>query len=80
MNGAMLRSTEASAAAREQTNVPTRPPLTASDVLHASEVAALIRVPLSTVMQWAREGQIPAHKRGRRWLFLRSEIDQWIRL
>lgn len=58
---------------------PTLPPLTAADVLHAHEVAALLRVPLSTVMQWARLGQIPAHKRGRRWLFLRSEIDSWLR-
>lgn len=55
------------------------PPLTAADVLHAREVAEFLRVPLSTVMQWAREDQIPAHKRGRRWLFLRPEIEEWLR-
>lgn len=54
-------------------------PLTAADVLVAREVAEFVRVPLSTVMQWAREGKIPARKRGRRWLFLRSEIEDWLR-
>lgn len=54
-------------------------PLTAEDVLHARDVSALLRVPRSTVMEWARTGYIPARKRGARWLFLRSEIDDWLR-
>lgn len=74
----MLRTTGQAVAPRE----PSRdalPPLTAADVLHAREVAVFLRVPLSTVMQWARQGEIPAHKRGRRWLFLRPEVEQWLR-
>lgn len=54
-------------------------PLTSADILIAREVAEFLRVPLSTVMQWARDGKIPARKLGRRWLFLRSEIDDWVR-
>lgn len=53
-------------------------PLTAADVMHAADVAALLRVPVSTVMDWARQGRIPARKRGRRRLFLRWEIEDWL--
>lgn len=51
-------------------------PLTAADVMHAENVAALLRVPVSTIMGWARQGR--ARKRGRRWLFLRCEIEDWL--
>ncbi|MBO9533546.1 MAG: helix-turn-helix domain-containing protein [Solirubrobacteraceae bacterium] len=47
-------------------------------MMHAADVAALRRVPVSTVMDWARQGRIPARKRGRRWLFLRWEIEAWL--
>jgi len=51
------------------------PHLTASDVMTASEVAALLGVPLSTVHHWARERAIPSRKIGRRRLFVRSRIE-----
>jgi excisionase family DNA binding protein len=53
----------------------TTPPLTAADVLSASEVAELLGVPQSTVHEWARRGLLPSRKVGRRRLFVRSKIE-----
>ena len=50
-------------------------PLTAADVLTAREVADLLRVPRSTVEDWARRGVIPSRKVGRRRLYLRPSIE-----
>lgn len=49
--------------------------LTAADVLTAAEVAALLRVPKSTIEDWARRGIIPSRKIGRRRLYLRPSIE-----
>jgi excisionase family DNA binding protein len=37
----------------------------------AREVAALLRMPTSTVYELARRGQLPARRLGRTWRFLR---------
>jgi excisionase family DNA binding protein len=50
-------------------------PLSAADVMTAAEVAALLRVPRSTVEDWARRGVIPSKKVGRRRLYIRSKIE-----
>ncbi len=52
-----------------------RRPLTAADVMTAAEVAALLRVPRSTVEDWARRGIVPSKKVGRRRLYVRSRIE-----
>jgi excisionase family DNA binding protein len=49
--------------------------LTAVDVMTAAEVAALMRVPKSTVEDWARRGVLPSRKVGRRRLYIRSRIE-----
>jgi len=49
--------------------------LTAADVLTAGEVAELLRVPRSTVEDWARRDVIPSRKVGRRRLYLRPSIE-----
>jgi excisionase family DNA binding protein len=49
--------------------------LTASDVMTAGEVAALIGVPSSTVHQWARQGTLPSRKLGKRRIFIRQKIE-----
>jgi excisionase family DNA binding protein len=54
---------------------PVRRPLTAADVMTAAEVAALLRVPRSTVEDWARRGILPSKKVGRRRLYIRSRIE-----
>jgi excisionase family DNA binding protein len=55
--------------------LPARRPLTAADVMTAAEVAALMRVPRSTVEDWARRGIVPSKKVGRRRLYVRSRIE-----
>ncbi len=50
-------------------------PLTAADVMTAAEVAALLRVPRSTVEDWARRGIVPSRKVGRRRLYVRARIE-----
>jgi excisionase family DNA binding protein len=50
-------------------------PLTAADVMTAVEVAALMRVPKSTIEDWARRGIVPSRKVGRRRLYIRSRIE-----
>ena len=56
-----------------------RPRLTRDDVLDAGEVAELLHMPLSTVLDFARRGVIPGHKLGRRWIFLRDELEAGVR-
>ena len=50
-------------------------PLTADDVMTAAEVAVLLRVPRSTVEDWARRGIVPSRKVGRRRLYVRAKIE-----
>lgn len=56
-------------------NSTIRHPLTAADVMTAAEVAALLRVPRSTIEDWARRGIVPSKKVGRRRLYVRSRIE-----
>ena len=53
-------------------------PLTRLDVMTTPEVAALIRLPTSTVYDLARRGVLPGHRVGRAWRFVRSEIEEWL--
>jgi excisionase family DNA binding protein len=52
---------------------------TADDILTAGELAALLHMPLSTIRQLARTDVIPGKKIGRRRVFLRPEIERWLR-
>jgi excisionase family DNA binding protein len=61
------------------TPTPTRPRLTREDVLDGREVAELLHLPISTVLEYARRGLLPGHKLGRRWIFLRDEIETAVR-
>jgi hypothetical protein len=58
---------------------PAHPHLTEHDMLDAGEVADLLRMPVSTVLDFARRDLIPGHKLGRRWIFLRDEIVTSVR-
>jgi excisionase family DNA binding protein len=57
----------------------TRPRLTREDVLDGRDVAELLHLPVSTVLEYARRGLLPGHKLGRRWIFLRDEIEAAVR-
>jgi excisionase family DNA binding protein len=61
------------------TPIPTRPRLTHEDVLDGRDVAELLHLPVSTVLEYARRGLLPGHKLGRRWIFLRDEIEAAVR-
>ena len=55
------------------------PRLTRDEVLDAREVADLLHMPPWTVLDYARRDILPAHKLGRRWIFLRDEIEARVR-
>jgi excisionase family DNA binding protein len=50
--------------------------LTRDEVLTAREVAELLRMPISTVYELARNGVLPASRLGRAWRFLRPRLEQ----
>ncbi len=53
--------------------------LTREDVLDGRQVADLLRMPISTVLEYARRGLLPARKLGRRWIFRCDEIEAPVR-
>ncbi len=55
-----------------------RQPLTRSEVMTAGEVAELLRLPVSTVYELARKGELPATRFGRTWRFLRTRIEEML--
>jgi excisionase family DNA binding protein len=52
--------------------------LTRADLLTPDEVAELLAVPRKTILRWAAGAYLPGHKIGRRWRFIRDELDQWV--
>jgi excisionase family DNA binding protein len=49
--------------------------LTRDEVLTAREVADLLRMPVSTVYELARRGELPASRFGKTWRFLRPRLE-----
>lgn len=58
---------------------PQRPLLTREDILDGGEVAKLLHLPVSTVLDYARRGLLPGRKLGRRWIFLRDDLEAAVR-
>jgi excisionase family DNA binding protein len=59
--------------------IPSTPPrvgLTRDQVMTAREVAELLQMPVSTVYELARRGEIPARRLGRTWRFLRPRLEE----
>ncbi|MEK6529934.1 MAG: response regulator, partial [candidate division NC10 bacterium] len=54
-------------------------PEPASDIFTVGEVAAYLKLPISTVYRLAERREIPGHKVGRQWRFQRTVIDEWLR-
>jgi excisionase family DNA binding protein len=48
-------------------------------VLDGRDVAELLHLPISTVLEYARRGLLPGRKLGRRWIFLRDEVEAAVR-
>jgi len=47
--------------------------------LSVGEIAAHLGVNPDTIYKWIIRKKMPAHKLGRLWKFLASEVDQWIK-
>jgi excisionase family DNA binding protein len=52
-----------------------RSTLTRDEVLTAREVAELLKMPVSTVYELARRGELPASRLGKTWRFLRPRLE-----
>jgi excisionase family DNA binding protein len=50
--------------------------LTQDEVMTAREVADLLKMPVSTIYQLARRGELPARRLGRTWRFLRPRLEE----
>jgi excisionase family DNA binding protein len=50
--------------------------LTRDEVMTAREVADLLKMPVSTIYQLARRGDLPARRLGRTWRFLRPRLEE----
>lgn len=49
--------------------------LTRDEVMTAREVAVLLKMPVSTIYQLARRGELPASRLGRTWRFLLPRLE-----
>ena len=47
--------------------------------LSVDEIAAHLGVNPDTIYKWITRKRMPAHKVGKLWKFLASEIDEWIK-
>ena len=61
-------------------SIPEPPPikrgLTRDEVMTAREVSELLKMPVSTVYQLARRGELPASRLGRTWRFVRPRLEE----
>ncbi len=48
------------------------------DILTVRELAAYLRIPISTIYKLAQEGSLPGQKVGRHWRFRKVVIDRWL--
>jgi excisionase family DNA binding protein len=62
--------------ANDAIRVPMASNLTRDEVMTAREVADLLKMPVSTIYQLARRGELPARRLGRTWRFLRPRLEE----
>lgn len=48
------------------------------DFLNVEELARYLEVDLSSILEWADQGKVPALKEGNSWKFERKAIDSWV--
>lgn len=48
------------------------------DFLDAEELSRYLEIELSSIMEWASAGKIPAIKEGNSWKFERAKVDEWV--
>ncbi len=47
--------------------------------LSVDEIAAYLGIKRDTVYKWIAEKNMPAHRMGRLWKFLKNEVDEWVK-
>lgn len=52
---------------------------TAREVLTAEQAAELLQVSVRTILQLARDHELPGHKVGRAWRFCRTDVLAYVR-
>jgi excisionase family DNA binding protein len=50
-----------------------------AEVLTIQDVAAYLKLPLSTVYRLVGRGELPGQKMGRQWRFHKAALDEWFR-
>ena len=46
--------------------------------LSVEEIANHLGISKETIYRWLERGRIPAHKVGKQWRFLASEVNEWV--
>ena len=49
-----------------------------NDFLNSEQLAKYLEVELSSIMEWASSGKVPASKENDNWKFERKAIDSWV--
>lgn len=47
--------------------------------LTVDDICKYLNVSNDTVYKWIDQKDMPAHKVGRRWMFKKEEVDEWIK-
>ncbi len=53
--------------------------MTTDDTMDPAQVAALLRADPETIMQFARKGHLPGARIGKSWVFLRTDVFDFLR-
>lgn len=51
----------------------------AEEILTTREAAQLLRISPITIRKLIRVDSLPAHRMGRKWVFLKSEVLEWVK-
>lgn len=47
--------------------------------LTVNDVCKYLKISNETLYSWIKHTDIPAHRVGKRWLFAKAELDEWVR-
>ncbi|MBU0606873.1 MAG: helix-turn-helix domain-containing protein [Armatimonadetes bacterium] len=50
----------------------------AQEIMTSREAAEYLRLGVDTLKRKAREGEVPAAKTGRKWVFRKADLDAWL--
>lgn len=47
--------------------------------LKVSDICTYLNVSNETIYKWIDQRSMPGHRVGRRWMFKKNEVDEWVR-